>query len=204
MRVAAITATSATIGDVSNTELQYLNGVTSAIQTQLDAKSPSANPTFTGTVTVPNTITSGSAVLTLPSTTSTLASTSDVSSSLSSYLTTSSATSTYTPLLTTTSTPTFSSNSYTILSADAHKLLLVTNGSTAGTVVVPLNAAQSISVGTVITLTQTGSGQITLSPSGGVTINSYLSQLKFAGQYASVQLIKTGTDTWLAVGNLAA
>ena len=38
IQTAAITATSATIGDVSNTELQYLNGVTSAIQTQLDAK----------------------------------------------------------------------------------------------------------------------------------------------------------------------
>jgi hypothetical protein len=55
----AITATSATIGDVSNTELQYLNGVTSAVQTQLDAKlasataattyAPLASPTLTGT-----------------------------------------------------------------------------------------------------------------------------------------------------------
>jgi hypothetical protein len=38
IQVAGITATSATIGDVSNTELQYLNGVTSAVQTQLNAK----------------------------------------------------------------------------------------------------------------------------------------------------------------------
>ena len=38
------------IGDVSSTELGYLNNVTSAIQTQLDAKAPTANPTFTGTV----------------------------------------------------------------------------------------------------------------------------------------------------------
>jgi hypothetical protein len=38
------------IGDVSATELQYINGVTSAIQTQLDAKAPTASPTFTGTV----------------------------------------------------------------------------------------------------------------------------------------------------------
>jgi hypothetical protein len=55
----AITATSATIGDVSNTELQYLNNVSSNIQTQLDAKLASAtaattyatlaSPTLTGT-----------------------------------------------------------------------------------------------------------------------------------------------------------
>ena len=48
------------IGDVSATEIGYLDGVTSAIQTQIDAKlasstaastyAPIANPTFTGTV----------------------------------------------------------------------------------------------------------------------------------------------------------
>ncbi len=38
------------IGTVDSTEIGYLNGVTSAIQTQLDAKAPTANPTFTGTV----------------------------------------------------------------------------------------------------------------------------------------------------------
>ena len=47
LAVDSITATSATIGDVSNTELQYLNGVTSAVQTQLDAK----QATITGAAT---------------------------------------------------------------------------------------------------------------------------------------------------------
>jgi len=56
-----ITATAATIGNVSNTELQYLDGVTSAIQTQLDTKlasttaastyAPLASPALTGTPT---------------------------------------------------------------------------------------------------------------------------------------------------------
>jgi hypothetical protein len=59
VQMGALTATSATIGDVSNTELQYVNGVTSAIQTQLDAKlatatasstyAPLASPSLTGT-----------------------------------------------------------------------------------------------------------------------------------------------------------
>jgi hypothetical protein len=58
-----ITANSASIGDVSNTELQYLNGVTSAIQTQLDSKlatttaastyAPLASPVLTGTPEAP-------------------------------------------------------------------------------------------------------------------------------------------------------
>jgi hypothetical protein len=42
---------------VSETELGYLDGVTSAIQTQLGTKAPLESPTFTGTVTLPaNTI----------------------------------------------------------------------------------------------------------------------------------------------------
>jgi hypothetical protein len=69
LQVAGFEATSATIGNVSNEELQHLNGVTSGVQSQLDAKletstasstyatianvdlkAPLANPTFTGTV----------------------------------------------------------------------------------------------------------------------------------------------------------
>ena len=45
---------------VATAELNYVTGVTSAIQTQLDAKAPLASPTFTGTVTIPNLIVSGS------------------------------------------------------------------------------------------------------------------------------------------------
>ena len=38
---------------VTTAELNYVSGVTSAIQTQIDAKAPLASPTFTGTVTIP-------------------------------------------------------------------------------------------------------------------------------------------------------
>lgn len=37
---------------VSSTELNYLDGVTSSVQTQINTKAPSASPTFTGTVTL--------------------------------------------------------------------------------------------------------------------------------------------------------
>src|SRR3990167_5924993 len=40
----------------SLTELTYLKGVTSAIQTQLGTKAPTASPTFTGTVILPKTV----------------------------------------------------------------------------------------------------------------------------------------------------
>ena len=41
------------------TELGYLTGVTSAIQTQLNNLAPKASPTFTGTVTVPGLTSTG-------------------------------------------------------------------------------------------------------------------------------------------------
>ena len=37
----------------THTELNYVDGVTSALQTQMDTKAPSASPTFTGTPAAP-------------------------------------------------------------------------------------------------------------------------------------------------------
>ena len=48
----AITA-SDIVAAVSNTELGYLDGVTSAVQTQIDGKAPLASPALTGTPTAP-------------------------------------------------------------------------------------------------------------------------------------------------------
>lgn len=47
------------IGSVSSTEIGYVDGVTSSIQTQINTKSPSASPTFTGAVTLPATTSIG-------------------------------------------------------------------------------------------------------------------------------------------------
>lgn len=59
-----VTATAAELNildgvTATTAELNYVDGVTSAIQTQLDAKSPIASPTFTGTVTIPGITVSG-------------------------------------------------------------------------------------------------------------------------------------------------
>jgi hypothetical protein len=53
----SVAVTTLVVGGVTitatGTEINYIDGVTSAIQTQLDAKAPLASPTFTGTVTIP-------------------------------------------------------------------------------------------------------------------------------------------------------
>jgi hypothetical protein len=59
LAVGALTATSLDLGSVSNTEIGYLDGVTGAIQTQINTKAPLLSPAFTGTPTFPaGTITS--------------------------------------------------------------------------------------------------------------------------------------------------
>ena len=49
----SLLSASTSIGTVSNTEIGYLDGVTSGIQTQINTKAPSASPTFTGIPTAP-------------------------------------------------------------------------------------------------------------------------------------------------------
>jgi len=44
------------VADVDDAEIGYLNGVTSAIQTQMDLKAPLSSPTFTGTLVLPSTV----------------------------------------------------------------------------------------------------------------------------------------------------
>jgi hypothetical protein len=188
-QMGALTVSSLTLGDVSNTEFGYLNGVSSAIQTQLNDKAPSANPTLTGTVTLPSSVVSGSATLTFPSANGTLATQGDINTAVASYA----------PLLQTTTTPTFTSNAYTLQSTDKDKIILASNSSTAGTVTIPTG---TFAVGTVLTLVQTGTGQLTIATSG--TLNSQGAKYKLNGQFASCQIIVTASNTFLLIGNLAA
>jgi hypothetical protein len=203
MRVAAITASSATIGSVTNTEIGYLSGVTSAIQTQLNTattniglKANSASPTFTGNVVLPNTTVIGDVDATEIGYLNGVSS--NVQTQIDAKLASATAATTYAPLIQTTSTPTFTSNNYTLVVGDKDKIVLASNSTTAGTVTVPSGV---FDVGSVITLVQTGSGQLTLTASG-TTINSQGGKLKFTGQYASCQLICTASNTFLAIGNL--
>lgn len=93
--------------------------------------------------------------------------------------------------------------SYTLVLADASKLILMTSGS-AQTVTIPPNSSVAFPVGTKIDIVQTGAGQCDVAPGAGVTLNSDTSKRKVNVQYAAVSCIKTATDTWLLVGALKA
>lgn len=92
---------------------------------------------------------------------------------------------------------------YTAVLGDDGKLVTCDNAS-AITFTVPLNSSVAFGIGTQINIMQLGAGQVTISPTGGVTIRSAGSKLKTKEQYAVATLVKIATDTWVAVGNLAA
>jgi hypothetical protein len=91
---------------------------------------------------------------------------------------------------------------YTLVLADAHKLVTLSNAS-AITLTVPTNASVAFEIGDQVNLLQLGAGQVTVS-GAGVTFRSEGTKLKLKGQYAMATLVKIDTDTWVLVGNTAA
>jgi hypothetical protein len=140
--VDSLTAESATIGDVSNTELQYLNGVTSAIQTQIDAKAPTADPTFTGTVTV-----GASGVA----------------------FTDGAQTKQGVPSITTISAKT---DSYTLSNLNERDTIIEISKTSATTLTIPADSTVDYPVGTTLDIIQTNTGQVTIEGAVGVTVNA--------------------------------
>ena len=92
--------------------------------------------------------------------------------------------------------------SYTLVLDDEQKLVECSNAS-AITLTVPLNSSVAYTIGTQIHVAQTGAGQVTITPAGGVTINA-TPGLKARAQWSAITLIKRATDTWLAIGDLSA
>jgi hypothetical protein len=107
-----------------------------------------------------------------------------------------------------TTTPSFTTNAYTVGSADAGQFLLASNSSTAGTVYIPTNATTAFAIGTQIHIQQTGSGQLTIQATtpGTTTVTSNggtAASPKIRVQYSVATLYKTATDTWTVYGDIA-
>ena len=100
----------------------------------------------------------------------------------------------------TVATPTFTSNNYQLLSTDVGKMLLVTNGATAGTVTV--GTSLGFSTGQSLDLLATDTGQITVS-AGGATLNG-TPGLKLRTRYSSATLFCVGTNSFVLIGDLSA
>jgi hypothetical protein len=91
---------------------------------------------------------------------------------------------------------------YTLVLADAGKLVTLSNAA-AITMTVPPNSSVAFGTGTRIALYQKGAGQVTVAQGSGVTVRTP-ETLKLQDQYSMAELIKIATDEWILVGRLEA
>jgi len=96
-----------------------------------------------------------------------------------------------------------SGTAYTIALADNGKVVEVTNSSPI-TVSIPTNST-AFPIGAQITVTQTGTGQITFAAvtPGTTTVNGSPG-LKLRGQWSSAVLLKRDTEKWIVIGDTVA
>jgi hypothetical protein len=186
-----INATAISDGSVDNTEFGYLNGVTSAIQTQIDAKQATitggATSIVSSNLTASRALASdGSGKVAVSSVTSTeLGYVSGVTSAIQTQI------DTKTNKLITANRQTAS---YTLVAGDADKLVEM-NVASANNLTVP---ASTFSAGTQILLAQYGAGQTTIVAGSGMTIRSNGGKLKLSAQYSGATLVFiSGTEAYL-------
>jgi hypothetical protein len=94
---------------------------------------------------------------------------------------------------------------YTFVLTDRDDLVTASNGS-AQTYTIPLNSSVAFPTGSLVNLIQIGDGQVTVQGAGGVTVLSTgatAATPKTRTRYSVMTLIKAGTDTWYATGDVA-
>lgn len=94
-------------------------------------------------------------------------------------------------------------NNYTVGFADAGTTLNVSSSSDV-TVTIPANSTTAFKIGQKIEILRSGTGNVSVTPANGVTINSKNSNKKIASQYSGAVITKVDTNTWLLIGDLTA
>lgn len=92
---------------------------------------------------------------------------------------------------------------YLLQTADTGTIIEM-NSSSPCDLQIPTNLGSPIDIGAEITIIQTGTGQVTLVPISGVTLNSKDGNRKLSNQWSACTLIKRAVNTWVAVGDLVA
>jgi hypothetical protein len=90
---------------------------------------------------------------------------------------------------------------YTLVAADAAKVLTASN---AGAITVTVPSGVFVA-GDIITVVQTGAGQVTFAASGTTitSVGATAAAPKIRTQYAAAQVICTASDTFVIVGDIA-
>ena len=75
----------------------------------------------------------------------------------------------------------------------------------ANTLIIPANSSEAFATGAMIAVIMNGAGTTSITASAGVSVNGVTAGTgAISGQYKGVMLIKTGNDTWLALGAIGA
>jgi hypothetical protein len=170
---------------VSATELAYLDGVTSAVQTQLNAKQAIVSGVDDTEIGYLNGVTSA------------------IQTQMDTKLASATAATTYSPLNLTQNAQT--GTTYTFVLADNGKFITATNAS-AQSYTIPPNSSVALPIGSTINLIQDGAGQVTILPGSGVTLLSNggtANNPKTRVRYSALNLVKIGTDFWYCIGDIA-
>jgi len=92
---------------------------------------------------------------------------------------------------------------YTLDPTDAGKIIIMNVSSSTSIITIPLET--TFPAGARVDILQIGSVQTSVAPvSGSVTLNSKNNNRKLSGQYSAATLIKTGTNSWVLLGDLTA
>ena len=184
------------VSATTSTELGYLSGVTSAVQTQIDSKQATITGAAT-TITSSNltasraVVSDGSGKVAVSSVTSTeLGYVAGVTSAIQTQI------DTKTNKLITANRQTAS---YTLVASDADKLVEM-NVASANNLTVP---ASTFSAGTQILLAQYGAGQTTVVAGSGMTIRSNGGKLKLSAQYSGATLVFISATEAYLFGDIA-
>ena len=85
----------------------------------------------------------------------------------------------------------------TLSDSDNGKVIVFSNSSN-----IDVTIPDTLTTGFSCTIAQAGVGQVTVSGSGTTTVDGYDGNLSTAGQYASLNIIPTGSNTYLVEGEL--
>lgn len=94
---------------------------------------------------------------------------------------------------------------YTLALTDKNKLVTVSSTSNL-TVTIPTNASVAFPTGSQVHIARLNTGTVTVSGTSGVTVNSTgatTASPTLRAQYSSATCIKTDTNTWLVIGDIA-
>jgi hypothetical protein len=92
-------------------------------------------------------------------------------------------------------------SNYTFVLGDADGFIY-SNSASALTFTIPLNSSVAYPTGTEIHIMRYGTGEISISPTSGVTLVSEGSKRRINAQYQAASLKKLDTNTWVLIGAL--